>query len=67
MGGKGFIHVREVRTLVSCLKTVAAARELRDRYLEQFNAGRVVGNGKYDVARALPASVPAQLQLPQAA
>jgi hypothetical protein len=37
---------------------VAKARELRDRYLEQFNAGvladgnQVLAGGKYDVARA---------------
>jgi len=40
-------------------KHVAAARELRDRYLEhfngeQFNAGVALPGGKYDVARALP-------------
>jgi N-acetylglutamate synthase-like GNAT family acetyltransferase len=35
-------------------KHVAAARELRDRYLEQFNSGLVLPNAKYDVARALP-------------
>jgi hypothetical protein len=47
---------------------VAAARELRDRYLEQFNSGVVLGNGKYDVARALPSRPAAMpLQLPQAA
>jgi hypothetical protein len=33
---------------------VAAARELRDRYLEQFNSGNVLPNGKYEVSRALP-------------
>jgi hypothetical protein len=30
---------------------VAAARELRDRWLEQVNTGRVTGEGKYDVSR----------------
>jgi hypothetical protein len=35
---------------------IAAARELRDRYLEQFNSGLMLGNAKYEVARALPAS-----------
>jgi len=37
-------------------KMVAAARELRDRYLEEFNSGRVQieaarASGKYDVSR----------------
>ena len=35
-------------------KHVAAARELRDRYLEQFNAGKVLPQGKYHVGVALP-------------
>jgi hypothetical protein len=37
-------------------KHVAAARELRDRYLEEINSGRLLpaGQGKYDVGRALP-------------
>lgn len=36
-------------------KLIAAARELRDRYLEEVNSGRVLldGAGKYDVSRAL--------------
>ena len=35
-------------------KLVAAARELRDRYLEQFNSGRFAAPaGKYDVSRAI--------------
>ena len=41
---------------------IAAARELRDRWLEQVNAhdGRAIAaEGKYDVARALPAPAPA--------
>jgi hypothetical protein len=37
-------------------KLVAAARELRDRWLERVNAGEYVleADGKYDVTRALP-------------
>jgi hypothetical protein len=59
---------------------VAKARELRDRYLEQFNAGLIQGGlpgGKYEVARALPSPQPspgaagkgerAPLSLPEAA
>ena len=36
-------------------KLVAAARELRDRWLEEVNAGAamLVGNGKYDVSRQI--------------
>jgi len=34
-------------------KHVAAARELRDRYLEQVNTRRLLAQGKYDVSRAL--------------
>lgn len=34
-------------------KHVAAARELRDRYLEQINTQPLLENGKYDVSRAL--------------
>ena len=50
------------------LRRVAAARELRDRYLEHFNSGRVIAAGKYDVARALPAATAAApLALPDAA
>jgi N-acetylglutamate synthase-like GNAT family acetyltransferase len=39
-------------------KLVAAARELRDRYLEHVNTGGMLleGAGKYDVTRALPDS-----------
>jgi hypothetical protein len=33
---------------------VARARELRDRYLEQFNAGMVLPHAKYEVSRELP-------------
>jgi hypothetical protein len=34
---------------------VAAARELRDRYLDEVNSGRFLlsGNEKYDVSRAI--------------
>ena len=44
------------RRRVNDPKYVAAARELRDRYLEQVSAGRLVledSRGKYDVSRAL--------------
>jgi hypothetical protein len=39
-------------------KYVAAARELRDRYLEQVNADRLLpaAHGKYDVSRQLEAA-----------
>jgi hypothetical protein len=39
-------------------KYVAAARELRDRYLEQVNADRLLpsASGKYDVSRQLAAA-----------
>jgi hypothetical protein len=39
-------------------KLVAAARELRDRWLEHVNSGQTLieGAGKYDVTRALPAA-----------
>ena len=44
-------------------KYLAAGRELRDRYLEQFNSGLVLGAGKYDVARQLqgPPAAPPQI------
>ena len=45
---------------------VAAARELRDRYLEQFNSGMAQGGlpqGKYEISRQLQASAGAQLSL----
>jgi hypothetical protein len=37
-------------------RLVAAARELRDRWLEHVNAGELTleGAGKYDVVRVLP-------------
>ena len=44
---------------------VAAARELRDRYLEQFNSGLVLPHGKYAVGRMIAA--PAVQALPAAA
>ena len=34
-------------------RLVAAARELRDRWLEQFNQRQLVSNGKYDVCRTI--------------
>ena len=39
---------------------VAAARELRDRYLDGVNSGRVLpaAHGKYDVSRQLAAGTP---------
>jgi hypothetical protein len=47
---------------------MVAARERRDRYLEQVNAGQLLppaANGKYDVSRQLEAA-PTQLkQTPQ--
>jgi hypothetical protein len=39
-------------------RLVSAARELRDRWLEQVNATPLIGQGKYDVSRAI-------LQAPQ--
>lgn len=45
-------------------KYIAAARELRDRYLEEVNTGRLLppaAYGKYDVSRQLDAA-PTQLQ-----
>jgi hypothetical protein len=52
-------------------KHVAAARELRDRYLERFNSGMMLPQGKYDASRALshavspmPATVDVILSLP---
>ena len=49
-------------------KHVAAARELRDRYLEQFNSGIVLPQGKYAVGRELtdPTSAAPQCLLPAA-
>jgi hypothetical protein len=53
---------RQPRPKVKCNPVqVAAARELRDRYLEQFNAGvladgtKVLPNAKYHVARQMEA------------
>jgi hypothetical protein len=52
-------------------RLVAAARELRDRWLEQVNARPLVARGKYEVSRALEekpfASVTAALPAPIAA
>jgi hypothetical protein len=48
-------------------KLVAAARELRDRYIEQINAGLLLppsANGKYDVSRQLEAAPSAMKQTP---
>jgi hypothetical protein len=49
-------------------KLVSAARELRDRYLEQVNATPLLSQGKYDVSRALsdgpsPTTTPAPVAL----
>lgn len=46
-------------------KLVAAARECRDRWLENLNAGRFLppANGKYDVARAIAHQAPAAAKL----
>lgn len=38
-------------------KLVAAARELRDRYLEQINSGHLLPQGKYEVSRSLAGDV----------
>ncbi len=53
-------------------KYLAAARELRDRYLEhlngeQFNSGMILPGGKYAIERALPGAERERLALPQAA
>ena len=39
-------------------KLIAAARELRDRWMEEINAGRYLpeANGKYEVARQIAVS-----------
>ena len=41
-------------------KVVAAARELRDRWMEQLSADptKQIGQGKYNVAKAIVASEP---------
>jgi predicted N-acetyltransferase YhbS len=51
---------------------IKAARELRDRYLEQFNSGSILPNAKYAVAKQLPianrqAQIANRKSLPQAA
>jgi hypothetical protein len=46
---------------------VEAARELRDRYIEQINAGLLLppsANGKYDVSRQLEAALSTLKQTP---
>jgi hypothetical protein len=45
-------------------KLIAAARELRDRWLERVNSGTnaITGGGKYDLTRSLEAPVPAQMR-----
>ena len=47
-------------------KLVAAARELRDRYIEQINADRLLtaAHGKYDVSRQLEAAPSTLKQTP---
>jgi hypothetical protein len=48
-------------------KVVEAARELRDRYIEQINAGLLLppsACGKYDVSRQLEAAPSAMKQTP---
>jgi hypothetical protein len=48
-------------------KYVAAARELRDRYLEQINTDRMLppaAHGKYDVSRQLEAAPSTLKQTP---
>jgi hypothetical protein len=58
-------HPRELAKLSQS----AAARELKDRWLERVNAGEYVfeNAGKYDVARVLPHAPAALKQLPLAA
>ena len=45
-------------------KLVAAARELRDRWLEQVNATPLIGCGKYDVSRQIQRQRDAVEELP---
>jgi hypothetical protein len=49
-------------------KFVSAARELRDRYLEEVNSGRFLpeAQGKYDVARLIDVQSVSRAQLPAA-
>jgi hypothetical protein len=47
-------------------KLIAAARELRDRWLEQVNATPLPSHGKYDITRALSASTTPIAALPAA-
>ncbi|HEY7089012.1 MAG TPA: hypothetical protein VH518_13035 [Tepidisphaeraceae bacterium] len=51
---------------MSCGKLAAAARELRDRWLEQVNATPLVSQAKYEVSRAMLPHPPPQ-PLPLAA
>jgi hypothetical protein len=54
--GEG-VKAKTVRQQPKCdPKLIAAARELRDRWMEEINAGRYLpeSNGKYEVSRALP-------------
>jgi hypothetical protein len=46
---------------------VAKARELRDRYLEQFNAGKVLPSAKYDVCKVFQDKPAPRLLTQQAA
>jgi hypothetical protein len=45
-------------------KLVAAARKLRDRYLEQINTTRLLPQGKYDVSRQLEARDASPVPIP---
>jgi hypothetical protein len=45
-------------------RLVAAARELRDRWLEQVNATPLLSHGKYDITRALSANTTPIAALP---
>jgi hypothetical protein len=43
-------------------KLIAAARELRDRWLEQVNGAPLLSQGKYDVSRPLQAPTPTKIK-----
>jgi len=47
-------------------RLVAAARELKDRWLEEINSGRYLpmANGKYEVSRGIERSGPTRTRLP---
>jgi hypothetical protein len=75
---KPAVRARAARpTLKNDPKLVSAARELRDRWLEQINTTPLLPAGKYDVSRALagpsvtmkvePAAATPLKQLPEAA